>query len=75
MRKSQAHDKPFILSWTHYIQLMKIKDEEERRFYEIEAAANSWSVREMQRQYNSALYERLALSKDKESVRQLAAKG
>jgi predicted nuclease of restriction endonuclease-like (RecB) superfamily len=65
----------FRLSWTHYVQLIKIKDDGERSFYEIEAAANNWSVREMQRQYNSALYERLALSKDKESVRQLSAKG
>ncbi|MDB5141079.1 MAG: hypothetical protein JWR12_2995 [Mucilaginibacter sp.] len=66
---------PFRLSWTHYIQLIKIKDDDERSFYEIEAAANHWSVREMQRQYNSALYERLALSKDKEGLRALAAKG
>jgi hypothetical protein len=42
----------FHLSWTHYIQLLKIKNEHERSFYEIEAAANNWSVRELQRQYN-----------------------
>jgi len=66
---------PFNLSWTHYIQLLKIKNEDERNFYEIEASANHWSVRELQRQYNSALFERLALSKDKKGVKQLAEKG
>lgn len=45
---------PFLLSWTHYIQLLKIKDDDERNFYEIEASANDWSVRELQRQYNAA---------------------
>jgi len=76
--KSQSITKnlniPFLLSWTHYIQLLKIKDDE-RNFYEIEASANDWSVRELQRQYNAALFERLALSKDKIGVRQLVAKG
>ncbi|REC42065.1 YhcG family protein [Chryseobacterium sp. 5_R23647] len=65
----------FTLSWSHYIQLMKIEDENERNFYEIEATQNNWSVRELTRQFNSALYERLALSKDKEGVTQLAQKG
>ncbi len=77
--KSQSITKnlniPFLLSWTHYIQLLKIKDDDERNFYEIEASANDWSVRELQRQYNAALFERLALSKDKIGVRQLVAKG
>lgn len=66
---------PFHLSWTHYIQLLKIKNEDERNFYEIETVENNWSVRELQRQYNSALFERLALSKDKKTIRQLAEKG
>jgi len=65
----------FTLSWSHYIQLMKIEDENERNFYEIEATQNNWSVRELTRQYNSAIYERLALSKDKEGIRQLAQRG
>jgi predicted nuclease of restriction endonuclease-like (RecB) superfamily len=65
----------FKLSWTHYIQLLKIKNEDERCFYEIEAAQNNWSVRELQRQYNAALFERLALSKDKEQVKELAKNG
>lgn len=66
---------PFQLSWTHYIQLLKIKDADERNFYEIESIANNWSVRELQRQYNSSLFERLTLSKDKEGIRQLAGNG
>ncbi|MDQ0594932.1 putative nuclease of restriction endonuclease-like (RecB) superfamily [Chryseobacterium ginsenosidimutans] len=65
----------FTLSWSHYIQLMKIDDENERNFYEIEATENNWSVRELTRQFNSALYERLALSKDKDDIKQLAQKG
>lgn len=66
---------PFQLSWTHYIQLLKIKNEDERRFYEIEASQSNWSVRELQRQFNSALFERLALSKDKQGIKELAEKG
>jgi predicted nuclease of restriction endonuclease-like (RecB) superfamily len=65
----------FTLSWTHYQVLMRIKNAEERRFYEIEATSGNWSVRELQRQYSSSLYERLALSRDKESVARLSRVG
>jgi predicted nuclease of restriction endonuclease-like (RecB) superfamily len=65
----------FSLSWTHYIHLLKIEDRSERDFYEIEAVKGNWSVRELQRQFSSSLYERLALSRDKKSIRQLAKKG
>lgn len=65
----------FPLSWSHYSLLLKIENEEERNFYEIETANNNWSVRELQRQYNSSLYERLALSKDKKKVKELSRKG
>ena len=58
----------FTLSWSHYLVLMRIKNADERRFYEIEATSGNWSVRELQRQYGSSLYERLALSRDKDSV-------
>jgi len=68
-------DAPFVLSWTHYIQLLKIKNDNERNFYEVEATNGNWSVKELQRQYNSALFERLALSKDKEHIKKLAQKG
>ena len=54
---------PFTLSWSHYLILMRIESDEERRFYEIESQKQNWSVRQLQRQYNSSLYERLALSK------------
>lgn len=47
-----AFSEAFPLSWTHYIHLIQIGDSEERRFYEIETAANNWSVRELQRQYH-----------------------
>ena len=66
---------PFTLPWSHYLLLMRIKNIEERSFYEIEAAQAAWSIRVLQRQYNSSLYERLALSRDKESVMRLASEG
>ena len=65
----------FPLSWSHYIILLSIDNPEERRFYEIEAVQNQWSMREMDRQIASSLYERLALSRDKEEVRRLASEG
>ena len=65
----------FFLSWSHYMKLMRIKNVDERHFYEIEAARNDWSLSELKRQYDSSLYERLALSSDKEKVLQLAQKG
>jgi len=54
---------------------MGIKDDGERSFYEIEAANSGWSLRELKRQFNSGLYERLALSRDQDGVRKLAAEG
>lgn len=65
----------FNLSWSHYLKLMRIENPQERNFYEIECAANNWSLKELQRQFDSALYERLALSRDKEGIKQLAEKG
>jgi len=52
-----------------------LKNEDERKFYEIESAKSSWGVRTLQRQYNSSLYERLALSRDKDEVMRLAKEG
>ncbi len=66
---------PFRLGWTQYVFLMGIKNPEERSFYEMEAADNGWTLPELKRQYNSGLYERLALSRDKEGVRKLAREG
>jgi len=65
----------FKLTFTHYVFLMRIDDEKERRFYEIESEKCNWSVRELKRQYDSALYTRLALSRDKEDVLKLSEKG
>jgi predicted nuclease of restriction endonuclease-like (RecB) superfamily len=63
------------LSWTHYRTLLRVDKEEARSFYEIEAIRNNWSARELERQINSLLYERLALSKDKKGLMKLATKG
>ena len=65
----------FTLGWSHYAALVAIDNTEARRFYEIEAAENNWSTRELERQIASSLYERLALSRDKEEVRRLASEG
>jgi predicted nuclease of restriction endonuclease-like (RecB) superfamily len=65
----------FHLSWSHYLVLMGLKNLDERRFYEIESAANGWKVRELERQIDSALYERLALSRAQAEVRELASQG
>jgi len=66
---------PFTLSWSHYVLLLTVKNLEERSFYETEATNESWSLPELKRQVASCLYERLALSRDKEGVRQLANDG
>lgn len=63
------------LSWSHYLFLMNISNQEERRFYEIESASGNWSLRELKRQFDSSLYERLALSKDKKGVKKLSEYG
>jgi len=73
--KSQTLSAQFKLSWSHYLILMRIENINARNFYEIEAFENNWSLRELKRQVNSSLYERLVLSKDKEKVKELAVKG
>ena len=65
----------FFLSWSHYLKLMRIENVDERHFYEIESVKNDWSLRELQRQFDSALYQRLLFSTEKENVKQLAKKG
>jgi predicted nuclease of restriction endonuclease-like (RecB) superfamily len=66
--------KPFVLSWSHYVFLIGLKPEE-RDFYEIEAAQQGWTLRELRRQFDAGLYERLALSRDKQAIRDLARHG
>ena len=72
---SAKFDKPFTLSWSHYVELLGIKDPDERSFYEIESRQSNWNVRELKRQKASSLYERLALSRDKSGIKRLASEG
>ena len=65
----------FLLPWTHYLILMRVKNLQARKFYEIEAYNQQWSKRQLQRQIASSLYERLALSRDKDEVMRLANEG
>jgi len=73
--KTQTLSAEFYLSWSHYLNLMRIGNVEERKYYEIEAYENNWSLRELQRQFDSALYERLVLSRDTKAVKELSEKG
>ena len=73
--KGQTVSDQFKLSWSHYLILMRMENIEERNFYEIESIQNNWSLRELRRQIDSALYERLVLSRDKAKVKELAFKG
>ncbi len=66
---------PFKLSWTHYQVLMRIENRDERDFYENEAIRSNWNVNTLKRQFHSSLYERLALSRDKNDVMRLANEG
>lgn len=63
------------LPWTHFIELIRIEDPLKRAFYEVETLKNRWSVRELQRQLDSLLYERVGLSRDQEGVLTLAKEG
>lgn len=73
--KGQTVSDLFKLSWSHYLILMRIENINERNFYEIESIENNWSLRELRRQIDSALYERLVLSIDKEKIKLLSLKG
>ncbi len=74
-QSSPAQPRSFQLSWTHYVFLMGINNADERSFYEIETATQGWNLNELKRQFDSSLYERLALSRDKEGIRKLAQQG
>ena len=63
------------LSWSHYLEILKVDEEPKRNFYIKETINSRWSVRELQRQIGSLLYERLLLSGDKNKVLELAEKG
>jgi len=75
LRYNKSETLSHKLSWSHYFELLKIDDNLERSFYEKQSIADSWSVRELKRQKNSALFERVALSKDKQGVIALSKKG
>lgn len=63
------------LSWSHYVELLEVKEDLARSFYEIQSVKEGWSLRELRRQINSLLFERIALSKDKDGVLELSRKG
>jgi predicted nuclease of restriction endonuclease-like (RecB) superfamily len=63
------------LSWTHYRTLLRVGRPEARDFYEIEAIRNAWSARELERQINSFLFDRLVKSRDKQGLMRLATRG
>ena len=73
--KSETVSRKFTLSYSHYIFLSRMGNEDERNFYELEATSNSWSLRELKRQFNSGLFERLSLSREKEQIKELSQKG
>ena len=75
IQKGQAPSAQFGLTWSHYQILMRIDDDAARRFYEIETVSQQWSIRQLQRQVGSSLYERLALSRNKDKVMALANEG
>ena len=62
------------LNWYQYRLLIQIDDKDKREYYELEAANNNWTGRELERQINSGLYERLLLSNDKKAVLEVARK-
>lgn len=66
---------PAALSWTHYLVLMRVPRPEARAFYEIEAARECWSTRQLERQIGALLFDRLARSREPEEVRALARQG
>lgn len=74
-QKSETVSRKFELSWSHYIFLTRIENIDERNFYEIESIENSWSLRELKRQFDSGLFERLKLSSDKQKVKELSLNG
>lgn len=65
----------FKLSWSHYLKLMRIENEVERKFYELESIKNNWSLKELERQYNSGLFTRLSVSRNKEEIYKLSSEG
>lgn len=74
-QKSETVSRKFELSWSHYIFLTRIENINERNFYEIESIENHWSLRELKRQFDTGLFERLSLSSDKQKIKELSLNG
>lgn len=74
-QKPSAKLPQFTLGWSHYLILMRIENPEDRKFYEIEALNQQWSEPQLSRQYHSSLYQRLALSRNKDEVIKLSQQG
>jgi hypothetical protein len=72
IESSVPHGFPPILSWSHYLALLRIQNQQARAFYEIEAAREAWSVRELERQIAALLFDRLAANRNPDEVRELA---
>lgn len=70
-RKFSTH----FLTWSQYVFLSRIVNNQERNFYEIEALQNNWSIKDLKRQFDSGLFERLSLSSDKSKIDKLSKKG
>jgi len=64
-----------LLSWSHYYELLKVQDDIEREFYEKQTILENWSIRELRRQKKTGLFQRIALSKNKKEIIELAQKG
>ena len=75
LSRKYGNNLSFTLSWSHYLVLMRIKNDEERHFYEIECQKQDWSVRQLKREYGASLYERLVLSRDPKEVLRLSQEG
>ncbi len=75
LRGESSDEFSLNLGWTHYRALMRVHRLEARRFYTLEAEKNRWSGRELERQINSLLFDRLAKSKDKKGLMKLSTKG
>jgi predicted nuclease of restriction endonuclease-like (RecB) superfamily len=73
--KDEKTIKILPLSWSHYLFLLRIENELERQFYEVESFSNHWTLKELERQYNSGLFERIALSKNKDEIKKLVSEG
>ena len=71
---TDSRQEPFSLSWSHYVFLIGLADRE-RGFYETEAVQQGWTLRELKRQFDAGLFERLALSRDAKSIQRLSDQG